>query len=477
MLKVFNIHSLFWKIFFAFWLALLLIVLITAFLTNYLINFEERRPLGSITLEKHASNAVKIFENEGKAELIKYFNEVQNSHGANEYLFDNTNTELAGKTYSHSVERAINMFENIEDNHVFIRGPVRTGAIKHETKAGDQYIFVSQIAGRGPPFRGKDLESGRFGKHGPPGRLPLEMLILLITVSLFVTGLISYLLSSYLVTPIQRVRSATKKLSAGDLSVRVSSTVSPRKDELGGLGKDFDLMAERLESLMSSQQRMLRDVSHELRTPLARLQVALELARTKSKDITKDEHDRIEYESQRLNHLIGKILELVRMEQRESTITLTDENVAEVVRQVVKDANFEAIKQNKGVKLIADEDCNIAINGELLSSAIENIVRNAVKYTPENTRVEVSIEKYSEEENLRITVRDFGPGVPSESLEYLFEPFYKIRSREDVDSSGYGIGLTIAERAIRLHNGTISAKNGKGSGLTITIELPINQSH
>ncbi len=471
MLKLFNLYSLFWKIFFAFWLALLLITVITAFLTNYIINFGEQRPLGSITLETHASKAIEIFENKGKAELRKHFSEVQSSYGVNEYLFNNESVELAGKKYSNGLKRIINTFKNVEDNHMLIRGPVRTGAIKYELKAGNQYIFTSQISGRGSHFRGKGIKSGGLGKRGPP----LKMYILLIAVSLFVTGLISYLLSSYLVKPIQRIRSATKNLSAGNLSVRVSSTVSPRKDELGKLGKDFDQMAARLESLMTSQQRMLRDVSHELRTPLARLQVALELARTKSKGESKHEHDRIESEAQRLNHLIGQILELVRMEQQEFTLTLANENVSNIVRNISKDANFEAIKQNKGVVLTSIEDYNVEVNAELLSRAIENIVRNAVRYTPKDTNVEISVEKNIENEcYFTITVKDFGPGVPNEALEHLFEPFYKVRSREGVDSSGYGIGLTIADHAVRLHNGSISAKNGKASGLIITIELPIS---
>ncbi|CAH1205322.1 Copper sensory histidine kinase CpxA [Candidatus Nitrotoga sp. BS] len=471
MFKVINIHSLFWKIFFAFWLALLLIVLITAFLTNYIINFEDRRPLGPVVLEKNAARAIKVYEEEGNIGLRKYFDEVHDAYGVNEFLFDIENNELTNKTYPYSVQRAL-VFEDIEDNYKFVPSPVRTGALKYETETGNRYIFVSQMLTRGPDSKNKKLS--RFGKRGPLGP-PLEMYTLLITVSLFVTGLISYLLSSYLVTPIQRVRAATKKLSEGDLSVRVTSTVSPRKDELGGLGKDFDQMASRLESLMSSQQRMLRDVSHELRTPLARLLVALELARTKSKGASKNEHDRIEYETQRLNHLIGQILELVRMEQRESTLALANENVTEIVRQVVKDANFEAVKQNKGVQLIAVEDCYLEINAELIHSAIENVVRNAVKFTPKNSNIEVSVEKHTADKDyLTITVRDFGPGVPSEALEQLFEPFYKIRSRDDVDSSGYGIGLTIAERAVRLHNGMISAKNGEVSGLVIIIKLPIN---
>ena len=472
MFKLVSLHSLFWKIFFAFWIALLLIVLITALLTNYFIKFEDKRPLSISILEKHAERAVNIYTKKGEIELNNYFNEVQDSHGANEFLFDSNYNEVTGKPYSRKIKRVLDSFQNTSDEYTFIPGPTLTGGLKYQTAEGDTYIFISQIAGRPAFLRDKGMRPGKFGRHHPPNPRR-ELLPLLLLVSFCVTGLISYILTSYLVNPIQRVRSATKKLSEGDLSFRVSSSLNQRKDELGALAKDFDQMASKLESLMSSQQRMLRDVSHELRTPLARLQVALELARTKSKDIAKDEHDRIEYETQRLNNLIGQILELVRLEHKESTLTLNRTNVTEIIKIIVEDANFEASKKNKGVKLAKSDNYYLDINSELLSSAIENIVRNAITYTPEKTNVQISLKKdTNNDNNLKITIRDFGPGVPSESLEHLFEPFYKIRSRNNVDSSGYGIGLTITQRAVQLHKGKIHAKNDVDKGLIIAIELP-----
>ncbi len=477
MLKVIQFHSLFWKIFFSFWLALILIVFLTVLLTNYIITIDYQRPWEPIVLAAQAAKAVEIYEADGKESVEKYFDDTKNLLGVNIFLFDENNVEVTGKAYTEDVREVLAMLEETNDNYVFMPGPgqIKSGALNYVTNDGHRYIFARHVDKHLLPI--KTMNRSHFKKLGLAPTPPREMRLLFIIVSILVTGLTSYLLSVYLVSPIQRLSAATKKLSAGDLSVRVSSTVSLRKDELGRLGKDFDRMASQLDTLLSSQKRMLRDISHELRTPLARMQVALELARTKSKDITKDEHDRIEYEAQRLNHLIGQILELVRLEQRESSISFTNENLTEIVRQIVKDANFEATKQNKGVKLIKDENCYLEINSELLGSAIENIVRNAITYTQENTNVEISVNKKIEDiEHIIITVQDFGPGVPKKSLKHIFEPFYKIGAREDVDSRGYGIGLAIAKSAIQLHNGKIFADNGKESGLVITIKLPTSQS-
>ena len=305
--------------------------------------------------------------------------------------------------------------------------------------------------------------------RGPPPGLKW----LSVFVALIVTGLMSYFLSAYLVSPIQRVRAATNKLSSGDLSVRVASTVGERKDELGELSRDFDQMAARIETMVSSQKRMLRDVSHELRTPLARLQVALELARTKSQNMAKEEFDRIEYESQCLNHLIGQILELVRLEQREVELTKTTVNIREVVEHIVADADFEASKQAKKVLLKQAIDCDVNINEELLSSAIENIVRNAVTHTHADTTVDVTLEKICNgDDKIKISVLDHGEGVPNEALPHLFQPFFKVRSKEETGPTSYGIGLAIAQRAVRLHNGEVMAKNAKPGGLIVTIVIP-----
>ncbi len=476
MLKVIRFHSLFWKIFFSFWLALILIVFLTALLTNYIITIDYQRPWEPIVLSAQASKAVEIYEEDGKESLEKYFDDTKSLLGMNIFLFDENNFEVTGKAYTEDLLQVLAMLEKTNENYVFMPGPgqIKSGALNYVTNDDRRYIFARYIDKHLLPI--KAMNRRHFIKLGLAPTPPREMRLLFIIVSILVTGLTSYLLSVYLASPIQRLSAATKKLSAGDLSVRVSTSVSSRKDELGGLGKDFDQMASRLESLLSSQKRMLRDISHELRTPLARMQVALELARTKSNDKTKNEHDRIEYEAQRLNHLIGQILELVRLEQRDTSISFTNENVAEIVRQIVKDANFEATKQNKGVKLIKDESCYLEINSELLGSAIENIVRNAVTYTQENTNVEIAIEKQIEDiEYVIITIQDFGLGVPRESLIHLFEPFYKIRSQEGVDSNGYGIGLAIAKSAVQLHGGLMLANNGKESGLIITIKLPISQ--
>jgi two-component system sensor histidine kinase CpxA len=307
-----------------------------------------------------------------------------------------------------------------------------------------------------------------IGPRGVPGT---GLLIGVIT-----SGLVCYLLSWYLTKPIVRLRTATRQLAAGDLTARIGASASKRRDEVAGLMRDFDAMAERIETLLKAQSRLLNDISHELRSPLARLNVALGLARQRADLESVDMLDRIELEASRLNELIGRILTLARLEDGEQLVSQTPVPLDELVVNVSEDAEFEAQARHCHViTKIPEGDWQVRGNGSLLHSAVENVVRNAIRYTQEETSVEIELKNEIRggvsEAVLRVS--DSGPGVPDDALGKLFEPFYRLDDARGRLTGGVGLGLAITERAVRFHGGKVSAFNRPGSGLMVEIRLPL----
>jgi signal transduction histidine kinase len=309
-----------------------------------------------------------------------------------------------------------------------------------------------------------------------PGSLALRMGAILLTA-----GLLCYGLARYLTAPVLRLRDATHRFAGGDLSARVGPTVSHRRDEIAELGRDFDRMAERIETLLTSQRQLLSDVSHELRSPLARLNVALGLARQRSGPEAEAPLDRIEEEAEQLNSLIGRVLALARFESGAVEPELGDVQLDRLVADIAADADFEADPKGTSVRVEAVAPARVTGNEALLRSAIENVVRNAVRYTAAGTDVQVSVTRETGGDGARgpgaagvvVTVRDHGPGVPDDQLGELFKPFYRLAGARDRQSGGTGLGLAIAERAVRLHGGSVRAANAPGGGLVVEIRLPL----
>jgi two-component system sensor histidine kinase CpxA len=329
-------------------------------------------------------------------------------------------------------------------------------------------------AGGGPPARGRPPSLWPVPVNEPQ-RLALVILVVVIT-----GGAVCYWLARSLTAPLERLRQATTRLAEGDLSVRLGRAIENRRDEIGDLGRDFDRMAERLEALIANERRLLRDVSHELRSPLARLNIALGIARQQAQGEVTDSLDRIEYESDRLAELIDQLLTLARLEGGLQQDCACELELNEVVRQVVEDARFEARNRGVEVDLATGESCPTTGSAELLRRAVENVVRNAVCYTAERSRVEVSIRRTgtSERPAAEIRVRDHGPGVPDAALLDVFRPFYRVEAGRERNRGGLGLGLAITDRAVRAHGGTIAAAHapgGPGDGLVITMTLPLRE--
>jgi two-component system OmpR family sensor kinase len=300
---------------------------------------------------------------------------------------------------------------------------------------------------------------------GGPPRPPLPFLPVI--VGLLGSLAASALLAWYFSRPIRHLRWALGEIAEGRFDTRVQQLMDGRRDELADLGREVDTTARKLDQLVTTQRRLLHDVSHELRSPLARIQAAIGLAR---QDAGKSEVtlERVERETVRLDALVGQLLALARLDAGTTTEPQVDLDVVDLLADVAQDARFEARAAGRDVDFDGEISFVTPSRAELLRRAMENVLRNAVKYTAEGTTVRVSAERTAEK-RLRISVCDRGPGVPPSELASIFEPFRRVSGNAQ---EGFGLGLAIAKRAIETHGGTIQAENRPGGGLCIVIELP-----
>jgi two-component system sensor histidine kinase CpxA len=449
-------RTLFLKIFLWFWLAAAGIIAalnLTLWLTWFMDPNPERNhgPLGE-ALNLYAESAVQVYDREGAQAFAQYVNRSMREAGSEIYLYDGSGNSLApadSKDASSVADDVRTTQQHIA--HVTPLGRITWGRAV-VSPSGKTYIFVT-----------------RLRQIYQPRRLTAKQVV----AAIIVAGILAYLLALYLTSPLKKLRATVQAFAQGNLDVRIGPELGSRRDELADLGREFDHMAERISVLIESEKRLLADISHELRSPLARLAVALELARKNSPPTASGPLNRIEQEAERLNELVGQLLAITRLESGAERVPAETVILEDLVHQVVEDADFEAKPLNKEVKVLQLDKCRVSGSAELLRSAVENVVRNAVRYTADGTAVEVNLNWKLD--TAMLTVRDHGPGVPETDLERIFEPFYRVSESRDRASGGAGLGLSIAERTVKLHGGTIQAAN-TGDGLLVTIRLPLAPS-
>jgi signal transduction histidine kinase len=307
----------------------------------------------------------------------------------------------------------------------------------------------------------------RLGPEATPTRWHLAW-----GFAFLLSGGICYALTRHVTSPVLGLRAAARRLASGDLTARVGE-MERRRDEISDLVRDFDFMAGRIEALVTSQRQLISDISHELRSPLARLNAVLGLVRQRHGDDVL--LDRMERDAERLNEMLGRLLTLARLDMISASPELQRIDLSRLISEIVSDAQWEARERGCRVDLMTDGTCDIDANGDLLRSAAENIVRNAVRYTAPGSAVEVRVECRRGDDDLAILrVSDRGPGVPSGELNNIFRPFYRVAGARDRQSGGAGLGLAIAERVARVHNGNIHAENRPDGGLEVTLAVPIS---
>lgn len=452
--------SLFLKIFLSFWLAQALFVVLAILVT---VAFRPQRNSTWESLRTTVLNeTVNAYERGGESQARAYLENLDFTQHVRAYVFDENGNEISHRG---APEWAQHMATGrVPPPHRdFFFGPAPRALSESRASADGLHRFTV-VLGLPPGPR------VFFGPHG----LPIPGLLIAVLSS----GLVCYFLARYMTKPVVRLRAVTRQLAAGDLTARAGDPRSRRRDEIAGLLRDFDAMAERLETLVKAQSRLLNDISHELRSPLARLNVALGLARQRSGPESASMLERIELEASRLNELIGRLLTLARLEDGEQAVPREPVPLADLVLTVVEDAEFEAQARHCHVKsFIPPGEWEVRGDASLLHSALENVVRNATRYTHEGTTVEIRLERGPnvsvDAAEAVVKVMDCGPGVPPDALKKLFLPFYRLDDARGRQTGGVGLGLAITERAVRFHGGRVAASNRPEGGLLVEIHLPM----
>jgi two-component system sensor histidine kinase CpxA len=450
--------SLFLKIFLSFWAAqalfLVLAILVTIALRPARHGIESEGP-------QILAEVVNAYQSGGEPSARDFLEQLWHTQHVRAFVFDPSGHELSGRSapeWTEDVRRGLEPRRGPSRHRGWMDKLLPPPFVRQAlTLDGKRYTMVLELQPGPRVF---------FGPHDIPG---LGILIAVLT-----SGLMCYLLAWSMTSPVTRLRVAAQSLAAGDLSARAGAPAGRRGDELSELMRDFDRMAERIEGLVESQSRLLKDVSHELRSPLARLSVALGLARQRATPEVEVALNRIELETDRLNQLIQRLLTISRLESGTDGLRKTNFSLRELVEQVAHDAEYESPGCRCRVIAEADDEFLVAGNAELLRSAVENVIRNATRYTAEGTTVDVVLERQQGTlgEEIVIRVLDSGPGVPEESLAKIFEPFYRLDDARNRLTGGAGLGLAIADRAVRLHGGQLSASNRKEGGLEVEIRFP-----
>ena len=463
-------HSLFFRIFILFWVAMALIVGGSIALTVAVASRDsessdtERRP-------EMAVRASQILASGGLKELRHWLAVNKNAIAHRDFfIVDQNGQDILGRRLSEFAQRRLD----------FLRRGVRPGMPPPppDGPPPESDRPVNLWPGHAAPqIVGPDgalytilfspQRPGLFGALSLPG-IPIAVLALALLVSALASGW----LARHFSAPIRRIQEGARSVASEQLDVRVSAGLDDRRDELAVLARDFDAMADKLRTTRTARTQLLRDISHELRSPLARMRLALGLARQSSADPAR-QLDRMDVEIERLDAMISQILKLARLQGTDLSIARENLDLDEIIDEVSADARFEG----------AVKGCTIAVGGlrgvllsghrELIRSAIENVLRNAVRYSPADGVVDVQVE--GDAAHFTLSVRDRGPGVPEADLGRIFEPFYRVAESRDRDSGGEGIGLAITAQVLQAHLGSAVARNRSGGGLEVILTLPRRQ--
>jgi len=443
--------SLYWRIFLSFWLALALILVGTV---SVVVNGEQQRRFAQayVLRSELYAQATQAFESAGPEGLRTWLTGIKRPEiSSRTFILDYTGRELLGRAVPDS-----------------LRDPLKDPRLANTTIRGiggplmlvgpDGKTFQVVI---GPLRSGPHL----FGELEMP-----QVSTATLFIALVVSAVVCFFLARYLVSPVDQLRQATRQIASGDLDVRVSTKLKGRNDELGLLASDLDTMSERVRNLLELKQQLLRDVSHELRSPLARLQLALSLARRQENTGVERQLARIACEADRLEELIARTLTLARLERPMQGLESVPLDIAELLTNIVSDVGIEAEARGSTVALQTERPLPVKGDPELLRSAMENVIRNAVRYGPPGSKV--GIESRRRGTQIEVMVRDSGPGVPEKDLELIFEPFYRVDAARNRAVGGDGLGLAIAARAVGIHGGRIQARNLDAGGLVVQLSLP-----
>lgn len=387
--------------------------------------------------EMQLESARNILQSSGEPALKNYLDSLNRIFGGPHYLLDANGKDLVTGT-----DRAA-MLPPPPAVKSRVSGPHEHWEITHRSQDG-KFWFAAE------------------GHSRPPriwSFLPYYFLVI------GATGILCWIAAAGVISPIRKVAASIALFGEGNLGVRVDTD---RDDEIGQLGRSFNEMAERLERLIVSERRLLSDISHELRSPLARLKFAMKLARTSSDSSAALE--RIERDVDRIASLVADIVEINIVEDDPALQDTREICVRDIVEEVVRDCGLEAEIRGSRIELRGDVCGQVHGNPELLRRAVENVLRNGIRYSPEESSIDLDLSENADE--AIIAVRDYGPGVPDEALARIFDPFFRVEEARNTNGGGSGLGLSIAKRAVHVHHGSIVAENAT-PGLRVIICIPL----
>ncbi|WHI48083.1 ATP-binding protein [Microbulbifer sp. VAAF005] len=451
-------RSLFWKMFFGAWITAMVMVVAAIYITHFG-EFgdprQEERWEGPALFREVMRN-MRIARRHGPEQFQHWLEKAPKKVKRRVYAVDQQGNDILGREVPSNMGSLIDSLDyRNREAHKLVNNKPTVGFFL-PLRTGDPLRIVV-VAG--------DSKEGLLLRFLWRNFWPMLLL------SMIASGLACYWLARYLSRPLEQLRAATKRVAAGELDYRVTPSLKSRNDELTDLALDFDSMTAQLQESMSEQRRLIKDVSHELRSPLARLQVALAIARQKQINGLNTELDKIGKAADYLEDIIADVLSLPISSQEQRPL----DDVVEVnalISALAEDLHSEAADKDLSFEIRSEgEELLVATRGSSLTAALENILRNAIKYSPEHGRVKVLIKESSD--SCTISVIDSGSGVADEELEAIFRPFYRTDSARTRESGGFGLGLAIAQRTILHHQGSISAKNSRDAGLCVEIKLPL----
>jgi two-component system sensor histidine kinase CpxA len=429
-----------------------LTILVSTFLVLFVASLTGSRPFGrrwmAMSQDLYASSAVDFYATGGAPVLSRYLATIETNSGIEGHLIDARGKDvLGGWVPAHAA--GVYQEARSKGHSAAHLGRYWTAA----SPVGGGYIFVMEAH----PLHG--FLDGTFFNSMMPRLLGGTLLV----------ALFCLLLARHITLPIRVLEGAATRMAAGDLSVRTLPAMRGRTDELAAMGAAFDGMAERIETLLRTQRQMLADISHELRSPLTRISVSLELLRRGERDVMES----MQADLDRLNGMIGQVLELTRLELSEPLVASAqcEVHLSAILEEIVESANYEGRAAGKMVMLTSDGSYLVTGEGGAVRSCVENIVRNALQYSPAGTEIRVMVSAASVMW-VMVCVEDSGPGVPEEALPRLFAPFYRVPGSVVEHPEGSGLGLSIAARAAARCGGSVTAENRRPHGLSVCVMLP-----
>ena len=406
-----------------------------------------------LSARKAVDTAVSVYQYGGRDALRRWLQDTNLNSHPTVFIMNADGEELSGRTVPAKAVAMLPEVKALASKPNSIMGNMPAAAVRTIEIEGRPWDVLAVRTSAGPI------------RIIPPNLYHFPI-VLTLTLAFVFTLAVSWLLARLYTRNLSKLNSALRHFGEGEFGTRVAAKLASADTEVADLASVFDRCAIRIEELINRQRRLFHDVSHEIRSPLARIDVALELAK-RSPEAADKQLERIQKEVNNIDSLVDNLLTYARLDS--DTDMPTDPiGLADIVAEVAENLQFEAQKKNVTVAFSIGGDPVIEGNGTLLARAVENLTRNALRYSPDHSTITLSL--VEESEHYAVICRDQGPGMSDEDIAVMFNPF--VRGSNEATGSGFGLGLAIAKRAVKRHGGTISARNADPCGLELTVRIP-----